>query len=137
VADGDEIAKDLAADVSPFIEYFLGGRPVRISDLAGTENTPASPASFDILDAFEQLGGFGARVTRVPAICGHQLLGVSGSSPIKMAGFVHRGGRCQVANRRTLMAKEQQLEVYMAGATPATSSHRERRHREPRGVGWH
>ena len=40
VADGDEIAKDLAADVSPFIEYFLGGRPVRISDLAGTENSP-------------------------------------------------------------------------------------------------
>src|ERR1700736_4008876 len=82
VADGDEIADDLAADVSPFIEYFLGGRPVRISDLAGTENTPASPASFDILDAFEQLGGFGARVTRVPAICGHQLLGVSLTWPI-------------------------------------------------------
>jgi hypothetical protein len=78
VAYGNEIADDLVADVSPSLEYFLGCWPILVADLAGAENMPAAPASFDVLDAFEQLGGSGARVTRVPAICGCQLLGVGG-----------------------------------------------------------
>ena len=59
VADGNEITEDLVADVGPSLEYFLGRRPVHIADLASAENTPAAPPSFDIFDAFEQLGGFG------------------------------------------------------------------------------
>src|SRR5580704_13512193 len=35
VADGDEIAEDLVADVGPLLEYFIRGRPFCIADLAG------------------------------------------------------------------------------------------------------
>ena len=62
MAYGYEIAEDLVADVGPSLEYFLGRRPVHIADLASFENTPAAPPSFDIFDAFEQLGGFGTAV---------------------------------------------------------------------------
>ena len=60
MADGDEIAEDLVADVGPSLEYFLGRRPILVADLAGAENMAAAPASFDVFDAFEQLGGSGA-----------------------------------------------------------------------------
>jgi hypothetical protein len=60
VADGDEITEDFVADVSPLLEYFLGGGPSLVPDLAGSEKTPAAPASFDVFDAFEQPGGSGA-----------------------------------------------------------------------------
>jgi hypothetical protein len=46
----------------PFSKYFLGGGPSLVPDLAGSEKTPAAPASFDVLDAFEQLGGLGTAV---------------------------------------------------------------------------
>ena len=62
VADGDEIAEDLVADVSPLLEYFLGRRPILVTDLASAENIAAAPTSFDVLDAFEQLGGLGTAV---------------------------------------------------------------------------
>ena len=57
MADGDEIADDFVADVGPSLEYFLGRRPGLVADLAGAEDIAATPASFDVLDVFEQLGG--------------------------------------------------------------------------------
>jgi hypothetical protein len=64
VAYGYEIAEDLVADVGPLLDYFLGGGPSLVPDLAGSEKTPVAPASFDVFDAFEQLGGLvrGSRV---------------------------------------------------------------------------
>jgi hypothetical protein len=81
VADGDEITEDFVADVSPSLEYFLGRRPILVADLAGAEDMAATPASLDVLDAFEQLGGFGARVTRVAAICATSSSASPGMSP--------------------------------------------------------
>jgi len=78
VADGDEITEDFVADVGPSLEYFFGRGPVLVANLASAEDSAAAPASFDVFDALEQLGGFGARVTRVAAVCGYQLLGVRG-----------------------------------------------------------
>ena len=78
MAYGNEIAEDLVADVGPSLEYFLGRRPVRIADLASAKNTPAAPASFD---AFEQLGGFGARVTRFPPYAATSSSALAGMSP--------------------------------------------------------
>ena len=60
VADGDEIPEDLVADVGPSLEYFLGRQPIPVTDLAGAKDMAAAPASFDVLDAIEQLGGSGA-----------------------------------------------------------------------------
>src|SRR5260370_37016038 len=74
VADGDEIADDLVADVGPSLEYFLGRRPILVADLAGAKNAAAAPPSFDVLDAFEQLGGFGTAVSL--ANCGYQAVAV-------------------------------------------------------------
>jgi hypothetical protein len=59
VADGDEITEDFVAAVGPLLEYFLGGGPSLVPDLAGAEDAAAAPASFDVLDAFEQLGSSG------------------------------------------------------------------------------
>src|SRR5712672_2581678 len=74
MADGDEIAEDLVADVGPALEHFLGRRPVLVADLAGAEDMAAAPASFDVFDAFEQLGGFGTAVSL--ANCGYQAVAV-------------------------------------------------------------
>src|SRR6202035_2448413 len=41
VADGNEIAEDLVADVSPLLDYLLGRRPILVADLASAENPPA------------------------------------------------------------------------------------------------
>ena len=61
VAYGNEIAEDLVANVCPLLEYFLGRRPIlAVMDFASAEDTTAAPASFDVFDAFEQLGGSGA-----------------------------------------------------------------------------
>jgi hypothetical protein len=57
VADGNEIADDLVADVGPSLEYFLGRRPILAADFAGAENVTAAPPSFDVFDAFEQVKG--------------------------------------------------------------------------------
>ena len=81
MAYGHEIADDLVADVGPLIEYFLGRRPILVADLASAENPPAAPASFDFLDAFEQLGGFGARVTRFPPYAATSSSALAGMSP--------------------------------------------------------
>src|SRR6267142_3076618 len=74
VADGDEIADELVADVGPSPDYFLGRPPVLVADLAGAEDMAAAPASFDVFDAFEQLGGFGTAVSL--ANCGYQAVAV-------------------------------------------------------------
>ena len=74
VADGDEIADDLVADVGPCLEHLLGRRPILVADLAGAEDAAAAPASFDIFDAAEQLGGLGTAVSR--ADCGYQVVTV-------------------------------------------------------------
>jgi hypothetical protein len=81
VAYGYEIADDLVADVGPSLEYFLGRRPVLVPDLAGAKNMAAAPASFDVFDAFEQLGGFGARVTRFPPYAATSSSALAGMSP--------------------------------------------------------
>src|SRR6516164_2829994 len=60
VANGNEIAEDLVADVGSCLEYFLGRRPILIADFAGAEDMAAAPPSLDVFDAFEQLGGSGA-----------------------------------------------------------------------------
>src|SRR5260370_15836155 len=60
VADGDEIPEDLVADVGPSLEYFVGRQPIPVTDLAGAKDMAAAPASFDVFDAFEQLGGSSA-----------------------------------------------------------------------------
>ena len=62
MAYGYEIAEDLVTDVGPLLEYFLGRRPILVTNLAGAEDAVAAPASFDVLDAFEQLGGLGTAV---------------------------------------------------------------------------
>src|SRR6516162_1735514 len=74
VADGDEIADDLVADVGPSLEYLLGRRPILVADLAGAEDAAAAPTSFDVFDAVEQLGGLGTAVSR--ADCGYQVVSV-------------------------------------------------------------
>src|SRR6478672_7547236 len=74
MADGDEIADDLVADVGSSLEYFLGRRPVLVADLAGAEDAAAAPASFDVFDVFEQLGGFDTAVSL--ANCGYQAVAV-------------------------------------------------------------
>ena len=79
MADGNEVLEDLVADVSPFLEHFLGRRPVLVADLAGAEDMAAAPASFDVFDAFEQFGGFGTAVSL--ANCGYQAVAVGGISP--------------------------------------------------------
>ena len=60
VADGNEVAEDLDADVGPFFEYFLGRRPILVVDLAGAEDIAAASPSFDVFDASEQPGGSSA-----------------------------------------------------------------------------
>ena len=42
MADGDEIADDLVADVGPSLEYFLGRRPILVPDLAGAEDVASA-----------------------------------------------------------------------------------------------
>jgi hypothetical protein len=79
VADGHEILQDLVADVGPRLEHFLGRRPILVADLAGAEDMAAAPASFDVLDAFEQLGGLGTAVFFADGC--YQRLSVGGESP--------------------------------------------------------
>src|SRR3984893_11413952 len=74
MADCDEIADDFVGDVGSSLEYFLGRRPILVADLAGAEDMAAAPASFDVFDAFEQLGGFGTAVSL--ADCGYQAIAV-------------------------------------------------------------
>ena len=87
MADGDEITEDFVADVGPLLEYFLGGGPSLVPDLAGSEKTPAAPASFDVLDAFEQLGGPGALF-----IDAAHLSSVSGDVPAAAALWMAQHG---------------------------------------------
>ena len=79
VAYGNEIAEDFVADVGPSLEYFLGRRPLLVADLAGAEDMAAAPPSFDVFDAFEQLGGFGTAVSLPTAAI--RLLPLAGISP--------------------------------------------------------
>jgi hypothetical protein len=55
------LSKHLAALMSvPFLDYFLGRRPLLVADLAGAEDMAAAPASLDVFDAVEQVGGAAA-----------------------------------------------------------------------------
>ena len=79
MTDGHEIAENLFAGVGPLFEYFLGCWETLIADLAGAEDAAAAPPSFDVFDAFEQLGGFGTAVFFADGC--YQRLSVGGISP--------------------------------------------------------
>jgi hypothetical protein len=81
VAYGNEIADDLVADVSPSLEYFLGCWPILVADLAGAENMPAAPASFDVLDAFEQLAALARGSRAFPPYAAASSSALAGMSP--------------------------------------------------------
>ena len=68
MADGDEIADDLVADVGPLLEYFLGRQPILVMvDFACSKDPAAAPASFDVLDALNSLAAL-ARSLSMPPI---------------------------------------------------------------------
>ena len=54
----------------PRLEYLLGRWPILVADLAGAEDMAAAPASFDVFDALEQLGGAATLFVDAAHLCG-------------------------------------------------------------------